>query len=185
MKSWLAFLVVILVFSHTVAQKPDLHLKHLTGEQGLSQTHVMSVIQDHKGFIWICTENGLNKFDGYKITVYKNLADDSTSIESNIIRYIFEDSKKNLWIGTSNGLNRYDRENDRFVRIKIPGNEPLNNSYVNAIFEDSRGNLWVGCEAGAYYFDPNNNVNHFLYDAHNESSISHDNVTGFCEDTHG
>jgi ligand-binding sensor domain-containing protein len=79
MKRCLGLLAVFFTVSIAIAQKPDPKFRHLTGEQGLSQTHVISVTQDHKGFIWISTQNGLTKYAGYKFTVYRHEAKDSTS----------------------------------------------------------------------------------------------------------
>ncbi len=185
MRSLLAILVGILVGSYTTAQKLDLHLKHLTGEQGLSQTHVLYLAQDHKGFIWVCTENGLNKFDGYKIKVYKTNPEDSTSIGSNVILSVHEDRNNNLWIATSNGPNLYDRENDRFKRVKFPGNESLENSYVNAIYEDIDGNLWIGTEKGLFVRNKEGKILVYYHDPENENTISNDRIKGFAEDRKG
>ena len=92
---------------------------HITTEQGLSQATVNCVYQDKKGFIWIGTNDGLNRYDAYSFKVYKNNSDDSLSISGNNISAISEDSSFNLWITTrNNGLNCYNRKLDKFIRYQ-------------------------------------------------------------------
>jgi ligand-binding sensor domain-containing protein len=186
MKRHFGLFVAFLAVSIVMAQTPDLKFRHLTGEDGLSQTHVISVTQDHKGFIWISTQNGLNKYDGYKFTVYRHDPKDSTSINSNDVRYTFEDRDKNLWIGTNYGLNRYDRENDRFLRIKIPRNPKIKSSdYVNTLYEDHEGNLWVGTDKGAYFLNPEGIITVYDHNPADLTSLSNNGVLDFCEDKKG
>src|SRR5215813_7475575 len=78
----------------------DIVFRHITSAQGLSQNHVYAILRDHEVFMWFGTQDGLNKYDGYKITVYKNDANDPGSLGNDFINTIFEDREGNLWIGT-------------------------------------------------------------------------------------
>src|SRR5690606_24571945 len=135
-------------------QAQGLQFKQLTPNEGLSQSNVSAITQDAFGFMWIGTENGLNRYDGYQVKIYRNDRDDPTSIPSNNIRSLFSDSQGHLWIGTSAGLSRYDRATDTFINIPRGTEQPVNRgagftgSGVNAFFEDSKGNLWIGTERG-------------------------------------
>ena len=93
-------------------QNEDLKFEHIGLEQGLSQNTVWGILQDNQGFMWFATESGLNRYDGYNITVYKHDPDDPSSLSHNNIRSIYEDHTGVLWIGTDDGLNRFDRENE-------------------------------------------------------------------------
>jgi ligand-binding sensor domain-containing protein len=106
---------------------------------------VEAIYQDQKGFIWIGTRDGLNRFDGYQMVVYRYDANNPASLSDNFIRYIYEDKSHNLWIGTINGLNRFDRAKNSFTRYKhIPGNpQSISNNLVTCIYEDRKGNLWI------------------------------------------
>ena len=84
----------------------------------LSNTNITSICQDKAGYIWIGTENGLNRFDGYKFTVYKNNPQDTTSLMFNIVNKVFCDKSGNLWVGTNTGLQRYDDATDNFIRYR-------------------------------------------------------------------
>src|SRR5688500_6802143 len=91
---------ILLVFSFaSYSQSAVLKFKRISTEQGLSQNHVLCIIQDSKGFMWFGTADGLNRYDGYNFKVYKNVIGDSTTLPNNYITTICEDSKGVLWIG--------------------------------------------------------------------------------------
>ena len=73
------------------AQERTLRFEHLSLEQGLSQSSVYAIVQDHKGFMWFGTEDGLNRYDGYRFWVYRNHADDPKSLSSSAIEALYED----------------------------------------------------------------------------------------------
>ncbi|MEJ2507691.1 MAG: two-component regulator propeller domain-containing protein, partial [Ignavibacteriaceae bacterium] len=99
-------------------------LVSILSENGLSQNTVHYILQDNDGFMWFATEDGLNKYDGYNFTIYKNDPHDKNSISDNFIWTIYQDKSGILWIGTnSGGLCRFDREKDRFISFK---NDPSN-----------------------------------------------------------
>ena len=86
----------------------------------LASSSITSICQDMAGYMWIGTENGLCRFDGYKFTVYKNVPEDSTSLMFNIVNKVYCDKDGNLWVGTNTGLQRYDEATDRFIRYDSP-----------------------------------------------------------------
>lgn len=132
------------------AQQPEIRFDHLTANQGLSNSYITSITQDATGFIWIGTENGLNKFDGYQFTVYKHNPRDSTTIQDNSVWAMLVDSRGQLWIGTSKGLHRYDARRDVFINYKNLSNlrDASIDNVVRTITEDRTGNIWVGTLSG-------------------------------------
>jgi signal transduction histidine kinase/ligand-binding sensor domain-containing protein len=113
-------------------------------EDGLSQSVVNCIFQDSRGYIWIGTQNGLNRFDGYNFGVYTYNPGDSTSIANNWIYGIAEDQEFNLWIGTKGGLIKYIRKENRFTRIKY--NSPYGvqvNDYVYDVKCNREGNILI------------------------------------------
>jgi ligand-binding sensor domain-containing protein/signal transduction histidine kinase/DNA-binding response OmpR family regulator len=128
-----------------VAQSIAFH--HLTVENGLSQNAVLAVSQDEKGFIWIGTSNGLNRYDGYRFRIYQSRQNDSSTLTNNNILSILNDSRNQMWVGTYFGLNKYDAALDRFQRIPSPRDHQLS---FASIFEDRSGRLWVGTNEGLY-----------------------------------
>ncbi|MBT1689756.1 hybrid sensor histidine kinase/response regulator [Dawidia soli] len=108
--------------------------------------------------MWFGTNNGLNKYDGEKITVYKNDAGDSSSLSHNMVTAIFEDKDKNLWIGTRGGLNLYNREMDTFTRFRLDPDHP--ESLVYTFLEDSHNDLWIGTAEGLYVLNKERKIEH-------------------------
>lgn len=87
----------------------------------LSSSIISCITQDSHGYIWIGTDYGLNKFDGYRFTHYLYQPNDSTSLRSNVVSCLFCDREGNLWVGTGKGLERYDYGTDNFEHYNIPG----------------------------------------------------------------
>src|SRR4030088_3254148 len=94
----LALLFQLVVVFSSFAQKPTLKFEHLSINAGLSQNNVLCVLQDHLGFMWFGTRDGLNKYDGYTFTWYRNDLKDPNSISHNFIVDILEDSAGNIWV---------------------------------------------------------------------------------------
>src|SRR6266702_6438019 len=118
MKTARCFLFILLNAISVCAfcQTANLKFTHLSIEGGLSQSNVTCILQDSHGFMWFGTRDGLNKYDGYKFTVFKNTEGDSKSISNNFITSLIEDKKGDLWIGTwGGGLNKLDRQKDQFI----------------------------------------------------------------------
>lgn len=145
--------------------------RYLTIEQGLSNNYIRAICQDSKGFIWLATQNGLNKFNGQTIVTYVNDAHDSTTISSNILFSVFLDSKNNLWIASEGGLDLYNADYDNFIRFNhkdIP--KPL--SHIQDITEDKNGNLWFGGITGLYKYNlTTSEITYFSNEAGNPHGI--------------
>jgi signal transduction histidine kinase/DNA-binding response OmpR family regulator/streptogramin lyase len=109
------------------------------------------VVRDEKGYVWLGTANGLERYDGYGFKDYRHIPDDRHSLSSNAIWSLLIDRKKRLWVGTfETGLSLYDDLRDRFVNfLPHPGDSSwLQNKGVLAIFEDHSGGIWLGLEFG-------------------------------------
>jgi signal transduction histidine kinase/CheY-like chemotaxis protein/ligand-binding sensor domain-containing protein len=182
------FLFGILLFSKTYSQHQNLIFRSITSADGLSQNRGLAIYKDCKGFMWFGTLDGLNKYDGYKIIVYKKNPADSTSISNNFINTIYEDTDNNLWIGTAEGLNRYDGATDTFIRyMHDPANaETLSDNRVNVIMEDKNGELWIGTSDGLDRLDKKTKVfSHYKHDQNNPKSLSDSFIISLEEDKNG
>lgn len=134
------------------AQSSKLRFEHIATEQGLSQLSVKSIVQDYLGFMWFCTDDGLNRFDGYKCKVYRYNPSEQEGLKSNLITVICEDENKDLWVGTQNGgLYKYNREHDKFIFVPIdPGSAEGYGNKIMALY--SSGNyLWIGSREGGVF----------------------------------
>lgn len=143
-------LVALLTTTVAFAQEPkSLRFESLSLENGLSQGFVGGILQDKRGLMWFVTNDGLNKYDGSSITVYRHDPDDPASIGSNSLRCLFEDSKGRLWIGThDSGLDYFDRQTNTFYHIRQAAGASIRSNRIWAITEDKTGALWVRTTGG-------------------------------------
>ncbi|MCP4215998.1 MAG: response regulator, partial [bacterium] len=167
-----------------------IRFKRITIEDGLSQSSILCMLQDRKGFMWFGTEDGLNRYDGYDFKVIKHDARDPKSISGNVIRAMLEDRTGVMWVGTRDaGLNRYHRENAGFTRYKhIPGNtQSLGHNAVRDIYEDASGVLWIGTTGGGLnrFNRQKETFTVYRHESGNTGSISSDNVDCLYEDESG
>ncbi len=114
----------------------------------LSSSLINCIVQDKYGYIWIGTEYGLNKFDGYRFTTYFHDAKDSTSINNNTISSFLVDKEGNLWVGSAKGLMRYDYEKNNFKRYHFAsGRQPR----IYSIIESPKGDVLIGTAGYGLY----------------------------------
>ena len=121
----------------------------------LSSSLINSIVQDKYGYIWVGTEYGLSKFDGYRFTNYLHNEEDTTSITDNIISDLLVDKKGNLWIGCAKGLMRYNYETNNFSRLQFPdGRKPR----IYSMVESHRGDILLGTAGYGLYSVKNNGI---------------------------
>lgn len=133
------------------------HFNRFTINNGLSQSLIYSIAQDHRGFMWFGTKDGLNRFDGYEFRVFHHDPFDSLSIADNTITALYTDSRGRLWVGTMNGsLDLYESRRNNFKHF-LTDNAGKGN--INSITEDPSGNLWIGTYGNGIFklvFKPRN-----------------------------
>ncbi len=130
---------------------PKLHLANYSINDGLSLNSVTSFAQTIDGFMWIGSEDGLNRFDGYEFKIYKRIVGDFNSLPDNMINSLFVDSRSRLWVGTQRGLAAYDQEFDIFKRVTTQ--EKNTGLVITAMVEDIYGRLWVLGNDELFVFD--------------------------------
>ncbi|MCX6216056.1 two-component regulator propeller domain-containing protein [Spirosoma sp.] len=163
---------------------------YLTTRQGLSQDNVTCILQDRRGFMWFGTQDGLNKFDGYTYTLYRNSPQKPNSLSHNFIHTLFEDKQGRLWVGTDDGgLSLFDAYTETFTNYKhIPERSTsLAHNKVMAIAQDSAGYLWVGTAGGGLdRFDPQQRIfTHYTHQAANPASLIDNRVSSIFIDQSG
>lgn len=129
----------------------QLSFDHLSVTNGLSQSTVLSICKDSRGYMWFGTRDCLNRYDGRSFKIYHSNPDDPATISSEDYIYaLLEDKKQNLWIGTQNGLNRYIPEKDAFERIPYRQDDPnsISDKIVLSILADTKGQVWFGTNLG-------------------------------------
>ena len=140
---FLGFIQVNYSQSVSNSSTDSLKIKYFTLEDGLSQVSSNDLLKDKSGFVWIATQDGLNRYDGNEFKHFKYVESDSTTLSGNLTNKLLEDAKVNIWVGTvGNGLNYYNPTLDVFHRIKLEhsNNE---NEIIAALAMDSEGSIWV------------------------------------------
>jgi ligand-binding sensor domain-containing protein/serine phosphatase RsbU (regulator of sigma subunit) len=181
---------VVLVVLLTVGQTLNAQNKAIEGEvynieNGLSQIRVKFILQDGKGFLWIGTQDGLNRFDGYNFTTYRHQPGDTTSISDSDIRCISEDKDGNLWIGTNEGLNKFNRKTGFFKKYFHNPKDPtsVNGNVIYSIYTDKQGFVWIKTLESLDRFDPKTDkFTHHLHYNNIFSFISDNSYFSIFED---
>ena len=203
------FLLFVLLFPENRALSSannDYTIKQLKVKDGLSQSSILAILQDSRGFMWFATGSGLNKFDGYTFKIYLNHPQDLLSISDNGISALYEDRDGYIWVGTTGGyINRFDRRTDTFKRFNLSliinsGNRIVDNYYeypllfsrnsdnsVTSISEDEEGKIWIGTWGrGIFILDKKNeSILNFCNDQGDAQSLSFDRVTKILSDSNG
>jgi signal transduction histidine kinase/ligand-binding sensor domain-containing protein/DNA-binding response OmpR family regulator len=147
--------LLFLITGNVFAQTQPRNFRTISVDKGLSQSTVYAVMQDTLGFMWMATQDGLNRYDGERFTVYHPVDKDPNSLVSNYIKAIYLDHNGQLWIGGDQGLSRYNYSTNKFVNYqhaRKPGEW-----YISAITEDVNHIIWAGTSAGEIFrLDPSN-----------------------------
>jgi ligand-binding sensor domain-containing protein len=178
-----SILVLILGLSSAATLRADsearaVRFQHLGVEEGLSNSRIHALLRDSRGFLWVGTEDGLNRYDGSSMVVHRARLDDAHSLASSSVRALFEDDRKRLWVGAGGTLHLYDRGADRFERFpledKTGGSAGL---AISAIRSDALGRVWVGTQKGLFRTDPATAASiRFRHLPADAASLSHDTV---------
>ena len=164
--------VILVITPAAFTQPPPINFQHLSIEQGLSNKRLFAITQDKYGLIWIATGDGLNRFDGYNVDVYRHERGNKKSLPNNIVRSLFSDSNGSLWIGTQGGLAHYDFNSNCFQSYFHNSNDEnsLPSDWISVITQDPSGLLWIGTSSGLCSFDRNNSrFQRFVHNKHSNS----------------
>ena len=165
----------------TLQAQEKYFFEKLSVSDGLSNAIVFRTYQDHLGFLWIGTFDGLNRYDGYEFKTYKNIANDSLSLPDNFISAIYEDQNKDLWVGTTDHISKYNRQKDNFTSYNLIKGPNINPGFVQQIFEDSKNRLWVATSpVGVQLFDRSTNTFEGIdFTDYSGNTVSHNSETFF------
>ncbi len=166
----------------------NIRFEHFSLEEGLSQSTATVIFQDSKGFLWIGTEDGLNRYDGYNFKIYKPNTDDPNSLTDRWITALAEDPKGNLWVGTRlGGLNRYDPKTGKFTHLlySSTNSEGISHNNITALSADKDG-IWIGTKNGLDYLDyDSQKIEHYRASSINPNSLSGNWISAIIQDANG
>lgn len=150
-------------------------LNHIGIEQGLSQSTVYAIVQDREGFMWFGTDDGLNRYDGYSVKIFKHSTTDSNSIADNTILSLLSDKKGDLWIGTRRGgADRYVISENKFYHYgpEEKNKNTIEGNAVHTIFQDTEGNIWLGTNKGLNLYNRNNDSFTYFHFVSNNDTVT-------------
>jgi PAS domain S-box-containing protein len=182
--------IVLNLSTSACAEEISSQFDQIRVEHGLSQSCVLAILQDSKGLMWFGTQDGLNKYDGYNLTVYKYNELDSHSLSDNFILSLYEDKSGTIWVGThSGGLNEFDRETERFTHYTNDPDNPtsLGSNTVWSIYEDKLGTLWIGTAGGGlnHFNRKTEQFTHYTHNPNELDTLSNNTVLSIYEDKFG
>jgi signal transduction histidine kinase/ligand-binding sensor domain-containing protein/DNA-binding response OmpR family regulator len=167
---WAITLLLLTILPKAHAQNG----KFYTTEQGLSSSLINHLLQDDRGYLWIATEYGLNRFDGLKFMTYYHADGDSTSLSSNYVHTLFEDSHLRLFVGCIDGLMQYRRETDDFRNIPMMNGEKAVKAHVTRMVETADGTVLIATTGqGLYRLDTDGKAAHCISDEWNTRAYAY------------
>ena len=143
LKRYIAF-VFLLLNALVLSGQGRAFVQNYSIKEGLSQSAVTSLFIDSRGYLWVGTQEGLNRFDGHEFVVFTSKVGDTTSISYNYINSIAEDHEGNVWIATQLGLNKYDYKTGKFKRFVYSSTDSrsIGSNNVRDVFVDSNGEIY-------------------------------------------
>ena len=154
-----------------VSAYTNINFKHITGEDGLSQGTVETMIQDNKGYMWFGTNDGLCRYNGYEFKIYKHDEESKNSITNNYIVDIKEDKSGNIWVGTANGLSKIDPNTDLITNYNMNDEEKSLSHYnIGDILITKSGEVLVGTSDGLNIYDEKKDKFYRIFDKENDLS---------------
>jgi ligand-binding sensor domain-containing protein len=172
-----------------VPEARPMYFEHLTMRDGLSQSTVMSILQDSQGYLWLGTESGLNRYDGYSIREYRRERGNDNALANDYIWSLAEDANTDLWLATwGGGVARWDRRTDRFERFRHDPADPdsLSSDVVRTLIIDKAGRIWAGTDEGLNALDPRTRrARHFRHRDSDPRSLASDQIFALYTDSHG
>lgn len=131
-----------------------LKFSHYSSKNGLPQNSVLAILQDNTGFIWMGTDDGLARFDGYQFQVFRHQPGNTTTIHNNVIRAIITDPLGHIWIGTEGGgISIFDPKNESFYNLSTlsPLLTELSSAKVSSLLIDDQNRIWVGTNGNGLF----------------------------------
>lgn len=180
---YMLLLIILLITTNIVyvSAYNNINFKNITSEDGLSQGTVETIIQDDQGYIWLGTNDGLCRYNGYEFKIYKHDEELENSITNNYIVDIKEDNSGNIWVGTANGLSKIDTKTDLITNYNMNDEEKSLSHYnIGDILITKSGDVLVGTSDGLNIY--NEKKDEFYRIFNKDSDLSSQFIRSLAED---
>jgi len=147
-------IITLLVFTSIIIAQSNYHFKNFPDVEKLSNNQVSDFFQDSYGFMWIGTDDGLNRYDGRSVKIYKNIQGDAESLPDNDVMEVIEDQDKNIWVACWNSIGKLDRKTDKFKKYSLDHLSFKSPPTFYSAMLDNQGRIWFSSsELGLIRFD--------------------------------
>jgi signal transduction histidine kinase/CheY-like chemotaxis protein/streptogramin lyase len=180
---WVALLLILPSFAHA-----DARFRNLNKDYGLATGTVSSFVQDKQGYIWLASSNGLERYDGYKFTIFKHKPSDPNSIASDFVKALYQDPSGHLWVGTyGGGLDLYQASTGTFTHYhhKDGDQNSISSERIFSLLGTAQGQVLIGTyDAGLDILDPaTGRIHHFTES--DGSGLSSNRINAMFSDKRG
>jgi signal transduction histidine kinase/ligand-binding sensor domain-containing protein/CheY-like chemotaxis protein len=167
-----------------------MYFEHLTARDGLSQSTVNAILQDSQGYVWLATESGLDRYDGYSIREFRRERGNEHALANDYIWALAEDPQGDLWVATNGGgVARWERRTEQFQQFRHNERDPdsLASDAVRTLLIDAQGRIWAGTlDHGLDVLDPKSGkTQHFRHRDGDPHSLPADAIGALYADHHG
>lgn len=195
MNKYILHLILLISFvslfsrSKLQSQSINIDFQRLSKDNGLSSYGPTAVLKDSRGFVWIASQNGLNRFDGSGFKLFIHDVNNPNSLSEDYVLCLCEDSEGNIWAGTiSKGLNKFNRKTEKFeIFLHNPHNEnSISSNSIRSIVPDG-DKLWIGTQTGGLniYDIKKNKFTRLKHNPNNPLSLSNDFIWSLYKDSEG
>lgn len=186
-RSFLITILLMITVCLTYNFPQQIHFNRYSTSDGLSNNLIYDILQDNSGFMWIATDDGLNRYDGYEFKIFRNDPNDKNSLSDNSVWSLAVDNSGKIWIGTKTGwINRYDPVTEKFSRWYVASDITKENT-ITSIYVDENYKLWIGTyRSGLYFFDPKTgNLKNWKSNPFDSTTITYNYVSSIVKDKNG
>jgi signal transduction histidine kinase/CheY-like chemotaxis protein/outer membrane protein assembly factor BamB len=186
----LAILMLLPPWAARAAEMPPMVFRHLTVEEGLAQNTVMATLQDSRGFLWIATQNGLDRYDGFSLRHFTHQRGADDGLPSNYIWAIVEDHAGDLWLAVKDGgVVRFDIRTEKFTNYRHDAGNPasISTDMTRQLLIDRLDRVWIATAGGGLcVLDPRTGrAQRLVHDPARSDSLNSDTVGALAEDHEG
>ncbi len=170
-------------YNNSTPKLDRINFNNLTIKDGLTSNIITCIYQDSKGYMWIGTQDGLNKYNGNIVIPYKYEKNNSKSLTSTCITSINEDAYGNIWVGTDSGLNIINVNKDEVIKLESnKGKDDILSDYIiTSIYRDSNNTMWIGTSNGLNRYDEKSNKFIKYYSDNTSNGITNSYITDIDE----